>query len=136
MGWVYCIANTERQLVKVGRTDGDPRHRLRQLQTGQPDQLELLWARPTPDPATAERCMHQLLATHHHRGEWYAVSLDQVVEAWARVTTGRIGWWYGLRWRAIRARRRSSAWLGRLARITGYATWAVLAIFCAIQLAR
>ena len=107
MGWVYAIRCPARGLVKVGRTDRDPRARLRALQTGQPDVLVLVRVWPCPDSRVAERCMHQLLAAHHYRGEWFSVSEDQVVEAWSRVATGRFGWWQRVRWRVVVARRRA-----------------------------
>jgi len=128
MGWVYAIECRERGLIKVGRTDGvDPRNRLRQLQTGQPDQLVLMHAWPTADSRRAERCMHQLLGRYHFRGEWFSVTPAQVVEAWARVATGRCGWWLRVRWRVTLACRRVRRLVAWWVEVTGLVTWVALA---------
>ena len=121
MPWVYAIAC--RDLIKVGRTDGDPVKRLAQLQTGQPDQLELIHAWPCADSYTAERCMHLVLAQHHHRGEWFRATPDQVAKAWALVVKGKADWWYRVRWRWTRARRRARWAVAWSACWTGVATW-------------
>jgi hypothetical protein len=135
MGWVYAIECPARGLIKVGRTDGDdPRKRLRQLQTGQPDQLVLMHAWPTSDSRQAERCMHQLLVRHHFRGEWFNVTPAQVVEAWARVATGRLGWWYRVRWWVTLAGRRVRRSVALAVEVTGLATWLVLAIWALLHL--
>lgn len=135
MGWVYAIECRERGLIKVGRTDGaDPRQRLRQLQTGQPDQLALLHAWPTADSRLAERCMHQYLARHHHRGEWFNISPAQCVEAWARVSTGRIGWWYRARWWVVFTCRRARRRAALATQLTGLATWGLLAVWILLRI--
>jgi hypothetical protein len=123
MGYVYVIECPERQLIKVGMTNGAPARRLAQLQTGQPDPLRLLYAWAVLDAARAERCMHQLLAAQHYRGEWFNVTPDQVIAAWARVVAGRLGVRFRLRWWWARLRRWGAQWVGTAARWTGFSTW-------------
>lgn len=71
-GNVYLIACGEPLSVKVGYTKGDPRFRLRQLQTGCPTKLVLLgWF---PGSIEEERALHADLAPHRLTGEWFAVN--------------------------------------------------------------
>jgi hypothetical protein len=127
VGYVYAIECPERALIKVGMTNGQPAHRLAQLQTGQPDQLRLLYAWAVLDAARAERSMHQLLAAQHHRGEWFNATPDQVIAAWARVVAGRLGLRFRVRWWWARLRRWCARWVGMAARWTGFGTWSLVA---------
>ncbi len=71
-GNVYLIACSEPLSVKVGYTKGDPRFRLRQLQTGCPTKLVLLgWF---PGDLEDEKSLHDDLAEHRLTGEWFAVN--------------------------------------------------------------
>lgn len=56
--------------VKVGRAK-DPVQRLRTFQTANPNGVEVLAVWAVQDAVKAERHLHQLLASRHHRGEWF-----------------------------------------------------------------
>lgn len=132
MGWVYAIACGDRPLIKIGRTDRDDvTDRLRQLQTGQPDRLHIIYRWPTHDSRHLEQAMHALLDEHHHRGEWYAITPEQALRAYTTATGDRVIWARIERW----ARRRARATV-RVVRLTCTAvgactipavtTWAVI----------
>lgn len=55
--------------VKIGVSDREPVHRLRQMQTGCPLELELLHS--IPGTAKLERAIHQAFPGHLLRGEWF-----------------------------------------------------------------
>lgn len=121
-GWVYAIASEDRPLVKIGRTDRDVAGRLRELQTGQPDTLRVLFEWHVKDSRAAEAAMHRALATRHHRGEWFAATPGEVARAWDRCT-GDASWLWQLRWSAgccVRAGVGVWRWL---AWWTGTITW-------------
>lgn len=94
-GWVYAIGCGEH--IKIGLTTSTPQHRLKQLQTGQPEVLELLCAWRTGDPPALEAAMHHELRDRHYRGEWFSISLGEAREAYRRVS-GRSSWLPVLRW--------------------------------------
>ena len=102
MSYVYVIScpGRDRTLYKVGMTEsGTPERRLRQLQTGQPERLELVRWWPAMDAPGVERRMHALLAADHYRGEWFAASLSEIGAAYAVASGGRGArmWWVQLR---------------------------------------
>jgi len=105
MGWVYAIACGDRPLIKIGRTDRDDvGDRLRQLQTGQPDRLTIIYRWPTHDSRHLEQAMHALLDEHHHRGEWFRITPDQALKAYTAATGDLIVWARVERWARRRAR--------------------------------
>jgi hypothetical protein len=73
-GFVYFIAAGEPdiQFVKVGFTSGDPRKRLKALQTGCPHRLRILGF--VMGNETYERELHQVLCDDNTAGEWFAWS--------------------------------------------------------------
>lgn len=104
MGWVYAIASDDRPLIKIGRTDRDDvEDRLRQLQTGQPDKLRIVWAWQTPDSRALEAAMHALLHPHHHRGEWFTITPEQAARAYTEATGEWVIWPRVARWCRRRA---------------------------------
>ncbi|MFH8392186.1 GIY-YIG nuclease family protein [Streptomyces sp. NPDC018036] len=66
---IYVIGAESSDLVKIGYTGGDPRTRLAQLQTGQPQQLYLLWT--CGGGRDLERALHSRFAPYRSRGEWF-----------------------------------------------------------------
>jgi hypothetical protein len=69
-GVVYFIGHGKTGPVKIGFTaDLDPMPRLRQLQTGSPEQLKVLGI--ISAYASIERKIQSLLAPHNIRGEWF-----------------------------------------------------------------
>lgn len=70
-GYVYFIQSGGRMgPIKIGWTKNDPITRLRDLQTGNPEPLELLsWRAGGPD---LEAALHLVMRPLHLRGEWFA----------------------------------------------------------------
>ena len=67
----------------------DPNMRLKQLQTGHPNQLELLETyklRSKADAFELERAVHRELAEMRARGEWFNASRAEIENAVARLT--------------------------------------------------
>jgi len=67
-GVVYCIANVNRPVVKIGWSM-DAISRLAQLQTASPDRLRL--AAFVPGSKDVERGLHDLFADIRLVGEWF-----------------------------------------------------------------
>lgn len=70
---VYFIRNTRTSAIKVGYTDGDVRDRLKQLQTGSSDPLEILYSVRVWN-RQAETALHRYLRLFDGQriiGEWY-----------------------------------------------------------------
>ncbi|MFJ7242371.1 GIY-YIG nuclease family protein [Streptomyces olivaceus] len=105
----YLIGIEGAPYVKIGYTGGDPRRRLKELQTGQPMQLTLLWS----CPGDYEADLHARFAAFRHRGEWFHIPQDPVgaVSAVVAALSGteanvaqpRLGAAAGARWRALLA---------------------------------
>ena len=69
-GLVYFIGLGEAGPIKIGFTGGrDPMPRLRQLQTGSPEDLKILGT--VEAHASIEKKIHTLLTPHIVRGEWF-----------------------------------------------------------------
>lgn len=85
---MYLIACEAPLSVKIGFTRGDPRFRLRQLQTGCPSKLVLLgWF---PGSVEEERELHIELSSHRLSGEWFAVDEASSERLVAPLTLARI----------------------------------------------
>lgn len=79
MTYLYAIGTTGRR-QKVGYS-GDPESRLKKLQTGNPEQLLVHYTFPV-DPAYAfklEQYFHRLYNHRRVKGEWFDMSVDEVV---------------------------------------------------------
>lgn len=68
-GFVYFIAASGTGNVKIGFSADDPNKRLRSLQTGCPNELELLYSEP--GAVADEKAYHALFAHLRVRGEWF-----------------------------------------------------------------
>jgi T5orf172 domain len=69
-GFVYFFGHESTGPVKVGFTSNkDVKYRLKQLQTGNPEKLEVLGT--VPAYAQIERSLHRFLTPHGIRGEWF-----------------------------------------------------------------
>ena len=76
--------------LKIGQ--GRPHSRLGHFQTGNARPLRIVHVEETEFHAkVVETAVHDILAAHHIRGEWYDVTLDQVKAA-IRQATDQI-WW-------------------------------------------
>lgn len=69
--FVYAIREVESGRVKLG-ISRDPHARLRQLQTGNSQRLELVGYRKAENRFQDEAALHSRYADKHIRGEWYA----------------------------------------------------------------
>jgi len=71
MSYVYMIRSGE--CVKIGKSD-DPRKRLDQMQTGNPQELKLIGFWESEDACKDEQRLHEIFAEGKERGEWFRVS--------------------------------------------------------------
>lgn len=67
-GFVYCIVHHERQAVKIGFSR-DPALRLKQLQVGCADQLDM--PQTIPGDRALETAFHRFLKARRPKGEWF-----------------------------------------------------------------
>lgn len=82
---VYFVIEPTNNAIKIGRSS-QIRKRLGQLQTGNVDELELMgWITPSDDKKV-ERSLHQIYANHRVRGEWFAISQDDVLHELERAS--------------------------------------------------
>lgn len=81
VNYVYVIGRAEGP-VKVGITT-DLIARMRQMQTGSPFKLQLLYAMPCDDRANArehESAFHFVYAEHRLTGEWFNLDAQEAIE--------------------------------------------------------
>lgn len=70
-GYVYAVNSPEcPHLVKIGLST-NPESRLKQLQTGNPHRLELIWTFPCADMSAAEDAFHRTFERFRKVGEWF-----------------------------------------------------------------
>lgn len=69
-GWIYFTRHGEGGPIKVGRTD-NPHRRVVDLGVGTPVQLILLGAMFSEQTALEESELHERLAAHRVKGEWF-----------------------------------------------------------------
>ena len=67
-GWVYFIGPTNGP-IKIGVTAGDPSHRVKGLQTGNPEKLAVI--AKTRGGAALERAYHDIFSQNRLTGEWF-----------------------------------------------------------------
>jgi hypothetical protein len=60
-------------VYKIGRSGGNPIFRLRNLQIGNHEQLEIVHSLVTPDMCRDESKLHAKLHIYRIRGEWFEV---------------------------------------------------------------
>lgn len=89
-GWVYVIEEMGQHLFKVGQTTTTPQERLRQLQTGNGQKLDLLAAFTCEKPGIVEKQLHKLLETRTQRmqGEWFALPREQMLDVLMHLYAG------------------------------------------------
>lgn len=74
-GWTYCIRDDVSRAVKIGFSQ-NPRRRLRQLQTANPNRLRMVAAIYSTD--AFERLIHRSFASDRRAGEWFDDTEEQV----------------------------------------------------------
>ena len=69
--YVYAIREKETGRIKIG-ISRDPESRLKQLQTGNSQQLELIAYRKAENRYKDEARLHRMFSDYHVRGEWFS----------------------------------------------------------------
>ena len=77
--FVYAIRETETGNIKLGISK-DPEARLRQLQTGNSQQLELIAYKKAENKYADEKALHNQAAAYHIRGEWFDPASIDIIE--------------------------------------------------------
>ena len=72
---IYFIRIRGTNMVKIGYTTQDVKHRLSQLQVSNPTQLDVEFLFATPDFCRIEHQLHLLMAKERIRGEWFYIKL-------------------------------------------------------------
>lgn len=75
MNYIYLIRSGE--YFKIGIAN-DPASRLAQLQTGNPQELEIYSCFSFDDASSVERALHQAFKNSRHFLEWFKLSTDEV----------------------------------------------------------
>jgi hypothetical protein len=91
-GCVYIIRAKGTNLYKIGITDRAIGDRLKELQTGSPQKLELVDSLSTENCAHIERYLHQKWDAHRQRGEWFEFKdIEPVLTPLRLANTEKIG---------------------------------------------
>lgn len=77
--YVYAIREKDTGNIKLG-ISRDPEARLRQLQTGNSSELELVAHRPAVNRFADERAIHANAATYRLKGEWFKGAALEVLK--------------------------------------------------------
>ena len=86
---IYFIQNLRSGLIKIGFTDGNPRQRLRQLQTGAGSRLVLLGV--IPGDRYVEAFWHHRFRKQRVDHEWFQISrrqVEEIIECSDRIESG------------------------------------------------
>lgn len=80
MGKIYLIKcyNDYEVLYKIGFTRGKPENRLKQLETGNPKDLELVYEFNTKFNSKLESTLHRHYNTKRIKNEWFKLDDDDV----------------------------------------------------------
>lgn len=78
--FVYIVGPNRNGPLKVG-ISANPRDRVRELQVGNPEKLNLYWVYPCGAGAIYERIVHRILGARRLVGEWFSVSVETAVGA-------------------------------------------------------
>lgn len=77
--FVYAIKERDTGHLKLG-ISRDPRQRLKQLQTGNSSELELVAVRPALNRFADERALHADAEAYRLRGEWFSAGALEVMQ--------------------------------------------------------
>lgn len=81
-GLVYIVRHGATRLYKIGKTSvGSMKRRLQNLQVGNPIGLTIIGNLTHNNALMLEAKIHNLLATHRVRGEWFDCSLEEIYRA-------------------------------------------------------
>ena len=84
MGYVYLIQDINNDTYKIGVTKGDPKTRLKKLQTGNSTALILRHVFETKSPFRSETMLHNRYSYLKEMNEWYSLPFD-VVKNWDNI---------------------------------------------------
>lgn len=85
-GFIYFIYDFQTKQTKIGRTSKHPAYRLKELQTGNGTQLELIHFYESDRMSEEESNLHNRYAQYRTIGEWFELSLPLLVELTHSVT--------------------------------------------------
>lgn len=88
MNQIYIISDGTN--IKIGFSS-NPKRRLKQLQTANSNQLQLLYSKPTKNAKKIEKHLHKILWEFRskYKGEWFTISeLDWLFEYINEITLG------------------------------------------------
>lgn len=77
-GYVYILYARRNRLFKIGMTRRDPEKRLKDLQTGMPDQLVFVFLIQAKYPEALENELHIQFADKRLNGEWFSLSKSEL----------------------------------------------------------
>jgi hypothetical protein len=66
------------EYYKIGITKKDPKERVKQLQTGNAFDIELVYQFETEIGNLTETTLHRTFSQNHKRGEWFELEYEQV----------------------------------------------------------
>lgn len=75
---MYVIRMGKTDLYKIGWALGSTNRRLKQLQTGNPEKLEILMDFRVSDAESLEKYLHYFLLNKNVRGEWFQLSEEDL----------------------------------------------------------
>jgi Meiotically Up-regulated Gene 113 (MUG113) protein len=75
---VYFVIDRSSSQIKIGRSE-HVRRRVRTLQTGNPNPLELMGWIPSEDDTSMERTLHNRYDAKRGNGEWFSITQDEVL---------------------------------------------------------
>lgn len=80
MGFVYLIRSDAdfAPQYKIGYTKNNSKHRLKQHETGNPNELSLIAEFETKYNQKLESVLHRRYKQYHIKGEWFNLPLDEV----------------------------------------------------------
>ena len=76
MGYVYLIHDKDKDVYKIGVTKSNSSKRLKQLQTGNSTELNIIYLFKTEYPFRLETMLHKHFNNQNVRGEWF--KLDNI----------------------------------------------------------
>lgn len=80
MAFVYLLGDTGQDNVfKIGMTRGDVKKRIKQLQTGNGEEIYLVNFYETEYPFFIERSLHLKYCPKQKRNEWFTLECDDIV---------------------------------------------------------
>ena len=74
MGYVYLIRDINNDIYKIGVTRSKNSKRIKQLQTGNSSELEVVIMYETQYPFKLEKMLHAYYVNSRIRGEWFTLS--------------------------------------------------------------